>query len=232
MHLMAFMTQATTGMDARRGRTKMSGRQGTLRSGLLGTVVAAVALLVGAGFVTAAEQPSQDQILNALKPKRITRSLSVTPADQAKAAQEQRFIDSLRQRKTRSLSTSEREMAAEIAREKPNIDLEINFDYNSAQINSRSLPAVANLGKALASPELKGSVFMLGGHTDAKGGEDFNQKLSERRAEAIKEHLIQKFGLAPDTLVTVGFGKGKLKNAGDPFGSENRRVQIVNMAGK
>ena len=71
---------------------------------------------------------------------------------------------------------------------------------------------------------------MLAGHTDAKGGDDYNQGLSERRAEAVKRYLIERYRIQPDHLVAVGYGEKQLKAPTDPLGAENRRVQIVNMA--
>ena len=85
------------------------------------------------------------------------------------------------------------------------------------------------LGEALASPELKNSTFIIAGHTDAKGGESYNQGLSERRADSIKKYLVDKQSIPAANLVTVGYGKTQLKNTSDPLGGENRRVQVVNM---
>jgi flagellar motor protein MotB len=48
----------------------------------------------------------------------------------------------------------------------------------------------------------------------------------------VKRFLQEKYGIEASSLVTVGYGKAQLKNASDPFGFENRRVQIVNMADK
>jgi outer membrane protein OmpA-like peptidoglycan-associated protein len=113
----------------------------------------------------------------------------------------------------------------------PKVDLEINFDYNSAASTPRAEPQPNNLGQALTSGEIAGSVFMLGGHTDAKGGDQYNQALSERRAETVKRFLMEKHHLPAANLVSAGYGKKKgLKNASDPFAAESRRVEIVNMA--
>ncbi|MFN5684238.1 OmpA family protein, partial [Bradyrhizobium sp.] len=139
------------------------------------------------------------------------------------------FIDSMRNRKTRSLSLGEREQLAEIAATKPKIDLEIQFDYNSAAISKTSIQAVQELGKALSDPNLKGSTFMVAGHTDGIGSDGFNQDLSERRADTLQRYLVEKFGLAGQDLVTVGYGKTKLKDAANPADPVNRRVQVVNM---
>ena len=135
----------------------------------------------------------------------------------------------MRNRKTRSLSLGEREQLAEIAATKPKIDLEIQFDYNSAAISKTSIQAVQELGKALSDPNLKGSTFMVAGHTDGIGSDGFNQDLSERRADTLKRYLVEKFGLAGHDLVTVGYGKTKLKDAANPADPVNRRVQVVNM---
>jgi len=183
----------------------------------------------------AGDNVTEDQIVRALAaPKKpLTRGLSVTPqADPAATAAEGKFVQTLRNRTTRSLSVSEREEIATLAKDKPNIDLEITFDYNSADISAKSLPAVQALGKALSNPDLKGSTFIVAGHTDAAGSESYNQELSERRADSIKRYLTEKFGIAGTDLVTVGYGKSKLKDSNVPTAEVNRRVQVVNMANK
>ena len=200
------------------------------RAAIRSAFAAGIALSMSTGLASAADNATEDQILRALTPKRLTRSLSAAPTDTAKAAEEAKFVSQIRNRTTRSLSSGEREQIAAIAKEKPSIDLEITFDYNSATISQKALPAVAALGKALTNPELKGTTFVLAGHTDATGGDGYNQELSERRADSLKKHLMEKYGIAAADLVTVGYGKSKLKNAGAPTAEENRRVQIVNMA--
>jgi outer membrane protein OmpA-like peptidoglycan-associated protein len=196
----------------------------------LKAITLGAALSMTAGFAFAGDNVSTDQIINALQPKPLTRGLSVGPqADPAVKAKEIDFVQTLRNRKTRSLSMGEREEIADIASTKPNIDLDIQFDYNSADISTASMPSVQALGKALSNPSLKGSVFVVAGHTDAVGGEAFNLGLSERRADTIKNYLVSKFGIAGSDLVTVGYGKDKPKDANAPMDPINRRVQVVNM---
>jgi outer membrane protein OmpA-like peptidoglycan-associated protein len=194
-------------------------------------VVVLAGLTLPTGILIAGEQPSAQQIINALKPAKITRGLSTTN-DAARSAEEAKFVDTLRNRRTRSLTSDERDKIASLAKTKPSIDLEINFDFNSAAIGPDAMPQVTTLGEALASPDLKGSTFVLAGHTDAKGSEGYNQGLSERRAESVKRFLQEKYGIEASYLVTVGYGKTQLKNQTDPFSGENRRVQVVNVADK
>jgi outer membrane protein OmpA-like peptidoglycan-associated protein len=184
-----------------------------------------------------AEDVSEDHILKALTPEKtpLTRSLSMgAPAqtDPAATEAEGKFVQSLRNRPTRSLSTGEREQISTIVKDKPKIDLDINFDYNSDRVSARSLPSVQALGRALANPELKGSTFIVAGHTDAAGSDAYNQDLSERRADSIKRYLVEKSGIPAADLVTVGYGKTKLKDPANPLAEVNRRVQVVNTENK
>ena len=206
-------------------------------SGKYLTVIVAVsaALSFGMGAALAAGDVTEDQILKALTPtkKPLTRGLSIgAPAEPAANPGETKFVSSIRGRTTRSLSKSEREEIAAIVQDKPKIDLEINFDYNSAEISAKSLTSVQALGRALSNAELKGSTFVVAGHTDAAGGEGYNQDLSERRADAIKRQLVEKYGINGGDLVTVGYGKSKLKDPNQPMAETNRRVQVVNMENK
>ena len=198
-------------------------------SGLKAMTLSA-ALSMTAGLAIAGDTVSADQIVHALQPKPLTRGLSAGPqADPAAKAKEIQFVGTLRNRSTRSLSLGEREQIAEIAATKPKIDLDIQFDYNSAEIRQSSLPSVQELGKALSDPSLKGTTFVVGGHTDAIGSEAYNLDLSERRADTIKHYLTAKFGIAGTDLVTVGYGKTKPKDPNAPMDPVNRRVEVVNM---
>jgi outer membrane protein OmpA-like peptidoglycan-associated protein len=216
---------------------KISGRRSF--PAILSIVTIGAALSIGVASAFAGDNVTEDQIVRALAPAKpaLTRSLSgapaaVDPAAAATTAAEGRFVQTIRNRATRSLSNTEREEIATIVKDKPKIDLEINFDYNSADISAKSLPSVQALGRALTNPDLKGSTFVLAGHTDAAGGESYNQDLSERRADSIKRYLVDKFGIASTDLVTVGYGKSKLKDPGNPMADVNRRVQVANMENK
>ena len=211
----------------------ISGRQSF--TAILSIVTIGAVLSFGVARAIAADDVTEDQIVRALAPakKPLTRGLSVGPqANPVISPEEGRFVQKIRGRTTRSLSVSEREEIATLVKDKPKIDLEINFDYNSADISTKSLPAVQALGRALTNPDLKGSTFVVAGHTDAAGGEGYNQELSERRADSIKRYLVDKYGITGSDLVTVGYGKSKLKDPANPLAEVNRRVQVVNMENK
>jgi outer membrane protein OmpA-like peptidoglycan-associated protein len=210
---------------------RMSGK--TLTA-IVSIVTIAASLSFSLGHAVA-EDVTEDQIVRALSPAKrpLTRGLSMGPQTAAVPnAAESKLLDTVRGRATRSLSATEREEIATIAKNKPNIDLEITFDYNSADISQKSLPSVQALGRALTNPDLKGSTFIVAGHTDAAGGDTYNQDLSERRADSIKRYLMDKYGIGSADLVTVGYGKSKLKDPSHPMAEVNRRVQVVNMENK
>lgn len=184
---------------------------------------AALVFQGGLALSDSAQAPSAATLIQALKSKGHTRGLS-TGDDAA-------FIKSLKSKSSRGLTitSDEREKLSKVAEKLPAYDMDIFFDYNSAVISNNAKPSVDALGKALQDSELKGASFLVAGHTDASGGPGYNQQLSERRATAVREYLVGHFQLSNEQLLPVGYGPQQLKNAKDPFASENRRVQIVNL---
>jgi outer membrane protein OmpA-like peptidoglycan-associated protein len=108
------------------------------------------------------------------------------------------------------------------------VDLYVNFDFNSADLTSDARITLDQLGTALRDPKLSAFSFVIAGHTDAKGGADFNQKLSERRAEAVRSYMISQFGIVAERLSAKGYGKSQLLDPEHPEDGVNRRVQIIN----
>ncbi|MEA3090746.1 MAG: hypothetical protein QOJ04_2088 [Caballeronia sp.] len=108
------------------------------------------------------------------------------------------------------------------------VNLHINFAYNSAELLTDGRITLDRLGSALKDKRLDRFSFMIGGHTDAKGSDAFNQGLSERRAKTARDYLIQNYHISPARLETKGFGRLHLLNPSEPFDAVNRRVQIVN----
>lgn len=125
----------------------------------------------------------------------------------------------------------ERKEVEQLAKEGklPSTDIEVYFDYNSADIQANASETMVSIGKALTDPRLAGSVLVLIGHTDAKGSQQFNQFLSERRAQAVLDHLVRTFAIDPTRLRAYGRGKTSLKFPAEPLSPKNRRVQIVNI---
>ena len=85
------------------------------------------------------------------------------------------------------------------------------------------------MADALNHPYLLGYRFIIIGHTDAKGSRDYNLKLSQERADAVRAALINPFGISSSRIEAVGLGEEQLLNRSNPDASENRRVQLINI---
>jgi outer membrane protein OmpA-like peptidoglycan-associated protein len=115
-------------------------------------------------------------------------------------------------------------------KEAPSIDLEIFFDYKSAEVTAKAVAVLSPLGRALSDPRLADDSFLIAGHTDAKGGADYNLELSQRRAESVRQFLIANFNVDAKKLIAKGYAFQHLRNPKDPLAAVNRRVQIVNLS--
>jgi len=107
--------------------------------------------------------------------------------------------------------------------------IEIEFDFNSAAIRPASYRGVGLMADSLRNPILYGYKFLVIGHTDAVGGREYNLRLSQRRAEAIRNALIDPFGINPAWLEAVGLGEEQLRDPRHPDSARNRRVQLINI---
>src|ERR1700761_6265633 len=106
------------------------------------TIGAALSMTAGLAFAED-NNVSTNTIINSLKPIRmVTRRLSLDPREIEQKNREATLINSMRDRSTRSMSTDEREQLLSMTSNNPKIDLEINFDYNSASISASSMSAV------------------------------------------------------------------------------------------
>jgi len=111
----------------------------------------------------------------------------------------------------------------------PQFTIAVQFDFNSARIRPDSFRAVGLMADALYHPYLQGYRFLIVGHTDAVGSREYNLKLSQQRAEAIRAALINPFGISPARLEAVGLGEEQLLEPQHPEAPANRRVQLINI---
>jgi outer membrane protein OmpA-like peptidoglycan-associated protein len=108
-------------------------------------------------------------------------------------------------------------------------NLMVTFEFDSAELTPAATGYLDALGGALQAHSLRGARFVIEGHTDAVGSLDYNQRLSEERAQSVYRYLRERFGIESDRLQTVGRGPHDLYRPDDPTAAENRRVRIVNL---
>jgi outer membrane protein OmpA-like peptidoglycan-associated protein len=114
----------------------------------------------------------------------------------------------------------------------PKVDLDVKFEYDSARLTEAAVHQLDALGAALSSERLVPFRFEIAGHTDAHGTAVYNQSLSERRSDAVKNYLVSQFRIEPGRLQTVGWGFRKLQDPQNPWNPDNRRVEVTNLGAK
>jgi OmpA-OmpF porin, OOP family len=106
------------------------------------------------------------------------------------------------------------------------LSLDIRFAHDSDRLSEAANAQLTELGAALNSPELAQARFLIAGHTSASGAPEYNQRLSEARARAVRNYLLQRFSIAPQRLETAGFGSSRPLPGVPPSADQQRRVEI------
>jgi outer membrane protein OmpA-like peptidoglycan-associated protein len=136
---------------------------------------------------------------------------------------------------THGLEGALKELDAKVTPSEIRIDLaaDVLFDFDKAEIKKAAEPKLQHLATVVkANP---GAKVAIDGHTDGRGADDYNQKLSEARAASVKQWLVANASVSAASVTTRGWGKSKpvAPNAkpdgsDDPEGrARNRRVEIV-----
>ena len=211
-------------------RFKLKRSPQPMRSAGLPGIVLLVCVCVAPPLSAQNSAPSTEQMIEQLKPPRTRslRNLTVEVAPVAAPDKASAGAGSAPGTASTSSSQSQQALAEGAQAASPALTLLIQFDFDSARVRAESRQALVNLSQALQSKELAVSRFAVEGHTDAKGAADYNQKLSETRALAVRDFLKSQ-GVSSERLVAAGKGSSELLDSAAPFSAQNRRVRIVNL---
>ncbi len=192
-------------------------------------LITSIAIALQASPATAQTvAPSAEQMIEQLKAPRTRGLRNLTVESVPAGVQEPAAVAATPATGVQGGTASTAATAVVAPAPRPSLSLLIQFDFNSATIRPESQQSLLNLAQALQSAELKDFSFAVEGHTDAKGSADYNLRLSEQRAQAVKRFLAEQ-GVAQLRLSASGKGATQLANAAQPFAPENRRVRIVNL---
>jgi OOP family OmpA-OmpF porin len=182
-------------------------------------------LLMSLCFV-AATVPALAQQAPVMKEGQVTENALVDALSPAVAAEEPI--------RTRSIRVIRDEEAGGAAPKQPAkraaASLLITFETNSAALTPRAKKSLDVVGQALASDKLAAFRFGIEGHADPRGGEEKNLKLSQARAESVRDYLVSAKQIDAGRLEPLGKGASELLNKASPAAPENRRVTIVNLS--
>lgn len=106
------------------------------------------------------------------------------------------------------------------------VKLKINFDFDKSDIKPQYHKELADFA-AYMKKQQSFTAVEIAGHTDSKGSDEYNKKLSQRRADSVKDYLVKKLGLDAKLLTSVGYGESKpvATNDTDAGRAENRRME-------
>ena len=111
----------------------------------------------------------------------------------------------------------------------PHVNLDIQFNPDTPVIRPVSYPALGRLADALTDPALLSLTFLIVGHTDSNGRREPNLALSQRRAEAIRDALVQTFKVSPKRVFALGLGEEQLLDANNPKALVNLQTQVFTL---
>lgn len=176
------------------------------RSFIFTSFAAATVTALSLSAFAQAEMPSETQIL---------RRLDAAPRERVRP-EERVTVEQLKRR-------------PDLRRRAPSIDIQaINFEFNSADIPPSQYQKVERIASALRQilRRRPGTRILLEGHTDAVGSQDYNLRLSEARAQSLKNLLVRRFRIPSRMLETVGYGEQFLLVQTPYENWENRRVTL------
>ncbi len=109
----------------------------------------------------------------------------------------------------------------------PQLVAEIQFDEDAAVVLPVSYGVLGRIADTLTHPSLLGYKFVIVGHTASTGRRDNNLTLSQRRADVIREVLVNSFKISPKRLLAIGLGEEQLLDAVHPTAPINQSTQIA-----
>lgn len=207
-------------------------RQPKITLGLLVSMTALFAPVVGSAqsdFVTFKSQPSVSEVLSVLQGN-VGQNENIILRQNGQRADTPNTAPTTR-KAPRSGPQAPRSVAQSTIPVSPADDgnwvwmtTKVEFALASSEVLSSEMKVVETMGRALQ--EDTSLNVTISGHADARGSHAFNDRLSMTRAEAVRLHLISRFGIAPERLSLRWRGEREPLPLADPYADENRRVQF------
>jgi outer membrane protein OmpA-like peptidoglycan-associated protein len=128
----------------------------------------------------------------------------------------------------RVMQESREQSTTEGAMDGPILRMQILFEIGSAGLTSSAFEQLETVGPALSHPSLVNQRFEIAGHTDSTGSPEVNLSLSKLRGERVRQHLIDRYNIAPDRLTVVYYGDTRpaVPNDSPRNRAINRRVEF------
>jgi len=112
----------------------------------------------------------------------------------------------------------------------PTFNVDIVFDVDTPIVQPESYQTVGRIADAMVQSSLLPYTFLIVGHIEASGRRENNAILSQRRADAIREILVNTFKIAAKRIQSVGLGEEQLLDSARPNAPVNNQIQIMTLA--
>jgi OOP family OmpA-OmpF porin len=187
-------------------------------------LVGALALLAVAGTPARAQTGvSRDDIIAQL-------NRFETAADIDVAALRQQVLERSRSRSKNEPPPQKRPPIAPELTKLPSFNVDIQFDVDTPIVLPASYQTVGRIADAMVHSSLLPYSFLIVGHIDATGRRENNALLSQRRADAVRDILINTFKISAKRLQSVGLGEEQLLDPAHPNAPVNNQLQILTVS--
>jgi OOP family OmpA-OmpF porin len=201
-------------------RLRDIGRLFGLLLGLLLTIAASLALPAARAQAPAA--PARDDIVNALSKFESGPELDLP-------ALKQKISDRSKMRGKNEPEPAKRPLIVPELKDLPTFNLAIQFDVDTPIILPDSYETVGRLADALVNAQLLPYTFLIVGHTDSNGRREANVILSQRRADAIRDVLVNTFKISSKRIASLGLGEEQFIDQAHPTSPVNLQIQVLTL---
>jgi OmpA-OmpF porin, OOP family len=197
------------------------GNQGLRGIALLVTTVAILAAPISPSRGQAA--PARDDIVNALKNFDTGPDLDI-------AAVRQKVLEKSQSRSRKEPEPNKRPLIVPEILNLPTFTVSIDFDSDTPVVRPSSYETVGRIADALVQADLLPYSFLIVGHTSSDGKREANVMLSQRRADAIRDALVNTFKISSKRLQSLGLGEEQFVDQAHPTSPANLQIQIMTIA--
>jgi OmpA-OmpF porin, OOP family len=198
-----------------------------VKRGLRDITLLAAVLLVAVAAPTSPSQgeaaPARDDIVSQLGRLDTAPELDI-------AALRQKTLERSRSRSRNEPEASKRPPVSPELLGLPAVNFDIQFDTDTPIVRPESYQTLGRIADALVQSTMLPYGFLIVGHIEANGKRESNALLSQRRADAIRDILVNTFKISSKRLQSVGLGEEQLLDAAHPTAPVNQQVQIMTVA--
>ena len=188
----------------------------------IGLLAGGVLMLLAAAPASAQNAPTRDEMVAKLDKYQADLELDVPTL-------RQQVTERSKSRSKNEPPPQKRPAIAPDLNKLPAFNVDITFDVDTPIVQPESYQTVGRIADAMVHSSLLPYTFLIVGHTEASGRRENNAILSQRRADAIREILVNTFKISAKRIQSVGLGEEQLLDGARPNAPVNNQIQIMTL---